>query len=217
MESSMGNCFWNCGRRSSVHINLFHNSLFLKFPYSYFGGLCTVNTMLSSSVQFNGKCGVPCREIKIYIESRRFTTTNDCRDDTLQRISLSFCLSHCLCGTTTQPRGTSHFRVFVSFFLKHLVKTPWTGDRPIPRPVPKRDNTYAGRKRTGFVPTIQVFQRCTLLRMRGRRNVHSSYLICQGSVVGGLRAGRTSVRILAGDFLFSKSSQTGSGARPAST
>jgi hypothetical protein len=62
---------------------------------------------------------------------------------------------------------------FFSFLILYTVgKTPWTGDQPVARPLPKRRTTQTQNKRTktsmpwvGFEPTIPAFKRANTVHV----------------------------------------------------
>jgi len=53
--------------------------------------------------------------------------------------------------------------------FRHFGRAPWTGDRPIARPLPTQDGTYTKRGHifvplAGFEPTIPGFERWKITR-----------------------------------------------------
>jgi hypothetical protein len=75
--------------------------------------------------------------------------------------------------------GLGCFISFLNYYT--VVRTPWTGDQPIARPLPTHITTQTQNKctqtfmpRAGFEPTIAVFDRV--------KTVHA--LVCVATVIG---------------------------------
>jgi hypothetical protein len=81
-------------------------------------------------------------------------------------IYLCVCLSICLSIYDSTSFLLDLGRFFSFFILYTVVRTPWTGDQPVARPLPTHRTTQTQTKRTqtstpwvGFEPTIPAFER----------------------------------------------------------